>query len=59
MPIHMIQRCARCGTDHEIKFKPLQRPSAEWTHWGMCLVTNEPVMMQYTDDDQPEPPAKD
>lgn len=52
-----VIRCARCGQDHpseaeprEIEFKRFRRPIREndgtiWTHWGLCPVTGEPVLL--------------
>lgn len=42
-----IKGCARCGRDHQISFREFHRPSREWTHWGMCTVNNEPVLMKF------------
>ena len=41
----MIKNCARCGGDHEITFMKFTRPMDEHTHFGICEVTNEPVVM--------------
>lgn len=43
-----IKKCVRCGESHpRVEFKefinmPVRLP---YTHWGMCPVTNEPILM--------------
>lgn len=40
-----VNRCARCGQDHEgLEFRLFDRPCGEWTHWAMCPVTQEPIL---------------
>jgi hypothetical protein len=41
-----IYGCVRCGEDHEgIEPKRFKNPCGEWTHWTMCPVTNEPILI--------------
>ena len=48
-----VSRCARCGQDHEVEFKKLKKPieigltgvTTTYTHWGMCPINNEPILM--------------
>lgn len=50
-PIYIgVSGCARCGQTHAILARPLDRPSVddsgiEWTHWGMCPMTEQPVLV--------------
>ena len=51
-----VRHCARCGTDHQMEFREFTRPNVdadgtEWTHWGMCPVTDEPVLMRHDSED--------
>jgi hypothetical protein len=41
-----VRRCTRCRQDHEnLTFQPMRNP-AEFTHHGVCPVTNEPIIMR-------------
>lgn len=41
--------CARCGSNHDsIEFKKFKKKPPKYTHWGMCPITNEPVLMFLT-----------
>jgi hypothetical protein len=42
----LIIKCARCGENHIVKFKKFKRPINNWTHWGICPVEKEPILMQ-------------
>lgn len=47
----MVIRCARCGETHEIEIVPFAENAIEadgktFSHWGMCLNLNEPVLMR-------------
>ena len=45
-PTLALTNCARCGNDHDhITFHLLNRPADYATHWGLCPVTLEPVLM--------------
>lgn len=48
-----LQGCARCGKDHRVRFKELQRPmvagDSTLTHWAICPTTGEPIMMRFVD----------
>lgn len=49
---HDLARCARCGTPHRLLFARLLRPiqtcsTTVFTHWAICPVTHEPVLMTY------------
>lgn len=46
MLILQIEKCARCGNDHEVQFQKFTRPAGEWTHFGECPMTNEPVLLK-------------
>ena len=46
--------CARCGGDHLIRFKefkrgPMMLGEESLTHWGLCPVTKEPVLMRFVE----------
>ncbi len=43
--------CARCGEDHfSLIFLPLTNPADEWTHWVMCPILKEPILLQQVED---------
>lgn len=45
-----ISGCARCGDTHvELEFIPLGSPCGEFTHWAMCPVRHEPLLLKVTD----------
>lgn len=50
-----INNCARCGGSHRVVFKKLARPMTEsrHTHWALCPVTDEPILMRVIDIDRP------
>lgn len=44
-----ITECARCGENHDkMTFNKFTKPSGKNTHWGMCPVVNEPLLMYST-----------
>lgn len=43
-----ITGCARCGGTHKIIFKPFTRPANSYTHFAICPVMLEPILMKYT-----------
>lgn len=46
-----VFHCARCGENHDaVTFQKFTRPIIDadgtvWQRWGMCPVTNEPILM--------------
>lgn len=44
-----IKCCARCGDDHKVEFKPLANHD-RYTHWGMCPVIEQPILMIVSDE---------
>jgi len=57
-----IGNCARCGSDHDgLEFTPFARPVvlarsagiAAVTHWALCPVTGEPIMLHIVSDEVP------
>jgi hypothetical protein len=43
-----LTNCARCGRNHErVEFRKFKVPCADWTHWGFCPNTGEPILLQY------------
>lgn len=51
MKVNII-RCARCGSDHSVEMAPfrnqpiIENDQTEWTHWGTCPETGEPILMR-------------
>lgn len=47
-----ITSCARCGQDHKgVPIKQFEHPIEDtdgslWTHWCMCPVNDEPVLVK-------------
>lgn len=49
--------CARCGCDHVgIVFSEFARQCGDLTHWALCPVMREPILMQIVT--VPEAPAE-
>ena len=44
-----VKHCARCGENHIITFKKFLRRHFDWTFWGMCPNTQEPVLLKILD----------
>lgn len=41
-----FENCARCGKEHtHLVFHPLKNPTEKYTHWGMCPILIEPIML--------------
>lgn len=46
-----VKSCQRCGSDHpKLAFRKLANPANEWTHWALCPASQQPVLLQFTDD---------
>lgn len=43
-----VRCCQRCGQDHELVFKPLSNPADLFTHWSLCPLLQEPVLLAVT-----------
>lgn len=44
-----VRSCARCNSDHDVVFfKSFTRPVENYTHWGTCPNTGEPILMKIT-----------
>ena len=47
-----VKRCALCGQDHDaLDFKELARPlqytdGKPWTHWAICPIKGDPILMR-------------
>ncbi len=46
-----VNNCARCGSNHEVEFRPFTRFHIEpdesvFPYWGMCPVLYEPILMR-------------
>lgn len=46
-----VKSCARCGHNHHTHFKPFKlQPDADYhegyTHWGVCQVMSEPILLR-------------
>ena len=54
-----ILGCARCGSEHLVRFKPFRNPmqiaDVELTHWGMCPTTREPLLMRFVETTKEKP----
>jgi hypothetical protein len=51
----LVKNCARCGQDHEVEFREfVQNGVGDLTHWGMCPVLNEPILMRIIEVDAEE-----
>lgn len=47
-----VKSCARCGQDHEVGFMPFSKNGIDsFTHWGMCPVLGEPLILMALEDD--------
>jgi hypothetical protein len=50
-----IEKCARCGKNHRRilykKFKRAVQANVEYTHWGLCPRTKEPILMRFEEPD--------
>lgn len=43
-----VTNCARCGKDHEsLQFRRLKTPAGNFTHWGTCPNTGEPILLMF------------
>lgn len=41
-----VKKCQRCGKDHDaMEFKQLSNPSNEFSRFGFCPITNQPVLL--------------
>jgi hypothetical protein len=50
-----IKSCARCGQNHDkLIFKLLTQPQKEWTHWVLCPVSAEPIMLKICSEQKTE-----
>lgn len=46
-----VNGCSRCGGNHDlIEFKPLNNPPEGITHWGICPLTSQPILMLVKND---------
>lgn len=42
-----VRSCQRCGKDHNaMPFTPLSNPVDDWTYFGVCSQTQQPVMLK-------------
>jgi hypothetical protein len=51
----IVKSCARCGEDHTyLEFKLFTEPMViaeiTFTHWAVCPVTKEPILMRIIDE---------
>jgi len=44
-----VKGCARCGRTHRVMFHRFKRPTRDYTYWGMCPTTKEPILMKVVD----------
>ena len=45
-----VERCQRCRENHRIDMSQLANPADEYGWWGMCPITNQPVLMKMEDE---------
>lgn len=46
-----VEGCARCGGVHQdIVFKKMSRPFRSYTHFTICPVSQDPILMRSVDD---------
>lgn len=51
-----VTSCARCGDSHaSIEFHPFKTPESEWTHWAICPVEHQPILMMQVKGVSPGP----
>jgi len=49
--VSKLTHCARCDQTHfDLIFKPFTRPCEAYTHFAICPVTGEPILLQFTPD---------
>lgn len=41
-----VSGCARCGQNHFVNFQPFTRPNPNYSAWGLCPITGEPVLQK-------------
>lgn len=51
-----VQNCARCDGDHKsLSFKEMRSPiecgSVDLTHWAVCPVTGDPVLLRIIEEE--------
>lgn len=49
----LVKGCGRCSHDHHVNFRQfkLKRPEVdEYTHWGVCPVLFEPILMKVVEE---------
>lgn len=45
-----VIECSSCGEDHiNITFNEFVNDRKDYTHWGICPITNEPILMKHVD----------
>lgn len=47
-----IKNCARCGKNHKkVSIKRFRMPpdDTEYTHWGVCPVSKDPILISVTE----------
>ena len=54
----MVRRCARCRGKHPVDVFPFTLHQIKflwrrWTHWGMCPVLKEPILMRIAKRERP------
>lgn len=43
-----LVHCARCDRNHDrVEFRKFKVPCQDWTHWGFCPNTGEPILLQH------------
>jgi len=53
LDIKRLVNCARCGEEHlNLVAKPFTVPADKYTHWMMCPVLHEPILVEVEDDEE-------
>jgi hypothetical protein len=46
-----VNKCQRCGQDHaQVDFELLANPADEFTHWALCPVSQQPILLAEIDE---------
>jgi hypothetical protein len=53
--VKLLENCARCNESHEnLEFHQFTNPVRDLTHWTLCPITKEPILMRVILDDEPK-----
>lgn len=46
----MVNKCQRCGKSHKVIFRALKNPDDEYNYYGICINSNQPLLMKIVSD---------